>query len=397
MSEALEPRNISPIKDSEATPLNPGEITWYDLTNEVLVVGEHAYENYLEAGGHPTDIIKLETLLTNDSIPLPFVYRKKEPKTTQELLEYGHWLYGIVSRPEDRHRQRLNKSIIIRAARLGIGPSVWEIENNPEIGSITQLYKQMDAVETKHNSLFEDWSFWDYASYISELTQRLGRKPNREDLRAEAYKSLRNPHPESIEENIGSLRQAYELAGFPNVHAWGPRDYIDWGVKVMMVNGGEIPSQSEIDRLSRKGVGPSASSIANHFNRSISGYQKLLRLAYDLGLKRREQNLSAQKQWIERQILGGVLPTQLRVEESVEETMLKVQQYNILSYFLPSAPKTLRTQGAVGCENYGDIVREIISSCPTRTVKEIDEYARQTPYFEMMVERAFMERLRALF
>jgi hypothetical protein len=74
--------------------------------------------------------------------------------------------------------------------------------------------------------------------------------------------------------DIGGLYKLLELAGYTVIQNWDRSDYIEWGIKVMRANDGEVPSQSMVDYLSQQDKGPSASIVTTRFDGSMTNFQR---------------------------------------------------------------------------------------------------------------------------
>ncbi|MBA3757623.1 hypothetical protein H0X09_02050 [Candidatus Saccharibacteria bacterium] len=282
---------------------------YYDIFSEQLLVGEDARNLHLEAGGHPSDIYNLIELLKSSEIDIPFVYRKKGPVRKEKLVMYGQWLYNLMPPPERKNQKRLNENILRRAGRLGIGYSVWQIEN--EFTNLTNYYMYTNLLDTKRNKALGQIDVEYVVNYIEMLGATLGRKPNRDDLHRQSKENVYNPHPETIENLVGSLRKAYELAGWPDIHSMDEDDYINWGADFIDANGGIDPSQSKIDFLSTKDMGPSATTTAKYFDGSLNNFKAKARERYELRRLERQERKTKYLAEIEEGLRDRTLPVEI--------------------------------------------------------------------------------------
>ncbi len=274
----------------------PVSNTYFDLESRTLIYGDDKLDRFYILTDKKTEVYPLRQILRDENIQVPdFVYSRKETRSKASLLKYGHWLSEVVGEPEDRYKRQLNKDIIRRAARIGIGPSVWEITSHPAFKSMARYYTELGLTSTKRAGMFDDWTVDEFGEYIRSLAEELGRKPTRADLVANASSDTNSPSINVIISKLGSLGNAYEAAGVdPNSRRWTADDMLSWGVQFIEANEGLIPTQSSIDFLSKKNLCPSATIFAKRFDDSLLEYRSHLGTAYHLEMKDRN-NLRRQK------------------------------------------------------------------------------------------------------
>ncbi len=331
---------------------------YFDLETRKLLVGQVALDAHLEERGTDSHVRNLREILLNEEIEVPPIAQEKRPKQTKrQLLKYGSWICEVVGEPEDPNKRSMNESILTRANRLGIGPSVWEITNHPSFGSLSRFYMELGLRNTKKVGIFDNWTSVDFGDYVRRLSNELGRKPNRDDLIESHHSDVANPSLNVIISRVGSLGNLYELGGYPNVSRWEREECLDWGVKFMEANSEMMPTQFLIDYFSTKRLCPSATTLAKRFDGSLRLYQEELHAAYH---KHKSEAATLREAKLS-DISSGRFPQELfEGAKSEKEALTRYAKYIVVDELLSAnqsvwklsvsteSVETVKTRGFVG-------------------------------------------------
>jgi hypothetical protein len=338
LTESLLQDNHSTTKNSHqfAEPSKDRKY-YYDLEHKKLIAGRLALRRYLKEVSQHSEIYELRDLLLNDDINLPPPSpdnKKRTPRSRSELIRYGRWLCEVVGQPDNPKKRQLNEKIIDRAGKLGIGPTVGEILNPKNFGTLSNYYQHLGIRNAKKTGQFKNWSSEDFKNYIRSLAKELGRKPTRNDL-INSYRNggIDRPSLHVIISRFGKLNKLYELGGYINFRDWQEYDYIDWGIKFMEANNQLIPTQSLIDYFSKQKKCPSATTFAKKFSDSLSNYQNQLADAYEQYVNRQQQDRAQKLAEIE----SGKFPPELFQDAKTdEEKILRMAKYKVVDDLLTS-------------------------------------------------------------
>jgi hypothetical protein len=258
-----------------------------------IVTGEHLcsqkeVDAHIEAGGHPADIHSLPELLISDELDElssnAFYSRTLNRISRDECLHYGRWLVAILG--DDAS---LSRNALARAHRLGLGPGVKTLYRPDMFGSLQNLYEAIEAHNARRFGSFKEWEIDDFAQYIRELGQKLGRKPTNADIDEASRRDRHAPSVVIMLDNTKmSLPELYELAGYVDVRCWTRDDYIHWGVTFIHANNGLLPTSKAFDFLSSKSSGPSHKAIISKFG--INNYVAKIAEAFLNDQQRLEDN-----------------------------------------------------------------------------------------------------------
>jgi hypothetical protein len=287
---------------------------YFDISNGEVLAGQDERQRYLEAGAEAAHIVDLGALLRD---PTPHIdpctadYEKIDTSdwSRERFGAFTRWLGRIVPEPSNPREEKVTRAVLWHARQVGLGPGVHAIRE--EFGTYTNLYREARVGGTRVYGLFDDWDVSDAVAYVKKAG-RDGR-PKVADLKRLNRRNPSNPKAEYLTERfrkIGGFSKLVELAGYPVIQNWDHDDYIDWGVRVMRANDGQVPSQSAIDYLSKQDKGPSASIVAKHFD-SLSSFQmKVIAGFYDRQQEIESRDLSLLEA-IGTGIREGAIPLEL--------------------------------------------------------------------------------------
>jgi hypothetical protein len=262
------------------TLLQAGSEEFYDLKRKRLV-GKTAVISYTKGAPIPDNVERVGHLLTTpdfDGYGLKRHKKEVSKANREDCLKYGRWLIGLVKK--ETGLETLNEEILRRAyvMRLGIGPN--HIVHPLRFNSSTEFYSELGLTRAKRVKLFHEHSIDDFASMISELGDKLGRKPTEEDINNASKENPHFPSAHIIQGRGYELRDVYEVAGWPNIYSWGLGDHEIHGVKFMLANSGLEPSQRAWDMLSKAKRGPSASIIRFKYENGFEEFKQNVRRLY---------------------------------------------------------------------------------------------------------------------
>jgi hypothetical protein len=172
------------------------------------------------------------------------------------------------------------------------------------------------------------------------------------------------------------------MAGYPDVKNWGAEDLVTWGVSFMKANDGMLPSQSMIDYLSSKKLCPSASTVANRFDRSLVGYQAELKAAHD----KRTLEERTEREAILATIKSGQLPPELFQNTKTEaQRLVNYARYIVADELL--SKDMVVTKISIGAMNTDSVIRDgfvrsIRKNNPAITAGDIESTALYLGVFD---------------
>ncbi|HVV66517.1 MAG TPA: hypothetical protein VHB72_00390 [Candidatus Saccharimonadales bacterium] len=296
--------------------MNPSEIdyastspSYFDLsTGEVLVDGETS------ASEDHGWIVPIGMLLRSPDLfvePGNYFYERLNTKewSPDQFKAFARWIGQVIEPPENLNSKKVTVGTFRNAHRLGLGPSERTVQR--EYGGYSKLYAdaQLEGVQTR--KLFDDWSIDDVIAYLKKIGN--GSTPTRPQLAARQRKDPNNPGHKYLHErfhDIGGFNKLLELAGYPVVRLWEKPDYVDWGVRFMLANGGKKPTSSMINYLSLQEKGPSFPAVAGHFD-SLPNFQAEVAAHYYE--RRDEEEAARQEQFaqLDSEFSDGTLPLML--------------------------------------------------------------------------------------
>lgn len=171
--------------------------------------------------------------------------------------------------------KKLNKQVVTRAFRLGIGPSIRSITYG-RFSSMSEFYSASGA-ETAHRVYtIADWSLEDCVDYIREALapiEKVGKIYAQDYLNEFAQKTKGPTATVLCRHTSLTVRELMDLAGYPNVRKWKEADFVSWGVKFMFANNGTLPTTPALRNLALQGRGPSVKAVQVQFS-TIPDFQK---------------------------------------------------------------------------------------------------------------------------
>lgn len=230
---------------------------YYDTRDGSLLVGAAAIEPRVEEAGPA--IVSLRDLLMDKEFPYTthdYVKISGEQWSHDELAQLGTWALRVMQQDGEeapvlarRHYERLYV--------LGLGPYM---RRQKAIKTMRELRAAAGSPEGHDPGLYDEWTAADFVKYAAGLSQRLGRRPRKED-----YTAADGPSARIIHKRFGGVGELNEMIGYPNVRAWEPEDFVSWGVQVMRANPHRNFNYFLLEDLSRIDRGPSESPIYRHF------------------------------------------------------------------------------------------------------------------------------------
>ena len=257
---------------------------YFDLENGEVLIGREDRQRYVrEAGAGAVRVVELGPLLRD---PTPYLnlslvsYEEVDSAgwPRDRLKEFGAWLTRTVAPPRTTRERHLNTSVLSNACFLGLGPEAMSYRR--EFGGYGNFYAEIKAKKTLQRGAFDEWSIEDFVNYIKKSGK--DRRPTRAELEARSDRDSAKPRPSLMHNRFleqGGFNKLLELAGYPVIESWTERDFIDWGIKFMEANDGQVPGTDEFSYLSQKKQGPSARVIYTRFVK-MTDYQAELIAAY---------------------------------------------------------------------------------------------------------------------
>lgn len=313
----------------------------YDQSSMRLVLGDAAFQDAIDSGVHPSDIValaeKLDTIDHQDKV-MPDERANVEGWTKQDYISFGKWITSTVpGTPRSRH--------VDRAYELGLGPEPQRIYrkdrtiNEPRFKGFGDFFEQVGAEGAIHRFKYDHMTFGDVMKYIRTNADRLASAGRRPTVVAfeELAKSGKGPSQEVAKRITNqSMGKLIDMAGYPVYENWTDDDYVEWGVEFMIVND-RVPYYGALRFLSSKFRGPSDRGISNRFG-GIIAFQNVVLEAYDQRMKREQRVLSRKLDDIQIDTENGLLPDGLIVEGDIPATLAKTGRARLVFKFLPDLP-----------------------------------------------------------
>lgn len=230
---------------------------YFDTRDGSLLVGAAAIEPRVEEAGPA--VVPLRDLLTDEDFPYTthdYQKIKGEHWSHEEIASLGSWALRVIKQ-EGEPLPVLTRRHYERLYVLGLGPYM---RRQKSVTSMRALRAAAGSPEGVDPGVYDDWTASDFTKYAHSLSKRLGRRPRKYD-----YDESGGPTAGIIHRRFGSVGELNEMIGYPNVRAWQPEDYIEWGVQVMRANPHKDFSYELLEDLSRRDRGPSESPIYRRF------------------------------------------------------------------------------------------------------------------------------------
>ncbi len=258
---------------------------YYEINDNKLVVGNLAVSSYLEAGGQFYDLYELGDLLRNG---LPTNIEKTRMRTMdlarEDFVAIGKWINRIVKPPEDPRQRQLNEAVFMNAKNLGIGFSINRgTRFYKEFSSMGAYYAELGEPRT-HRAFNQGIDLNRAISALSDLGQRLGRRPTYKEMIAAHLENPDIPNPSTInrllpEDNKPGIARLLDEAGWPEIKfEWDTEECLAWGL-AHMENTGQEPTEFSVDIASKNGTCAGRRRFRENFG-SFSEFKKQVSEAY---------------------------------------------------------------------------------------------------------------------
>lgn len=314
---------------------------YFNTVEDKLVVGQAAYEQQVEAGAHPLDVVPLRDALTQ---PVENVIPSEHPDRLdvdqwerQDYITYGKWLANEVCAQPDG-TPHLDSKILRAGGILGVGPSVKRLEAPKRFGKLAGYYHELGLNHLKQKGLYSSWSERDFLSYLQKVSTDVDNRRPTIPILIQKSGEGQGPSPHTMMDATGlTMSQLNERIGFPDVESWAPEDYIDWGTRFMLANDGKKPTARAIDFLSQRDRGPSAKNVAIRFDSLIDFQDQVLQKYQEIRAEE-EQRLKEQSATLEQDIIDGTIPSHLITDAgSTDLAIARSAKYTVARQLLGHA------------------------------------------------------------
>lgn len=259
---------------------------YFDLSNGEVLAGADDRKRYIEAGAQAVRVVELGSLLRSPQSHIDLETADYEMIDTSEweperYQSFTRWLSKVVEPPQRPEEKLITKKIFHHARKLGIGPSQHAVKR--EFGNHSKLYAAAKVAEAHVVKIHDDLSIEEAVAYIQKIGGRR-RRPTERDLQKAHQDDPSNPTVIllwSRFRNIGGYNKLVELAGYPVVKLWEREDFLDYGVRFMRANDGQVLTARMANYLSKQQRGPTASTIINHFDYMSSYQMEVIRRFYE--------------------------------------------------------------------------------------------------------------------
>lgn len=349
---------------------------YFDIMHGRLLVGSAAVNAHIESGGHPADLVELGSILTDESHEVPTDrYERLEVGDwgKSDYEAHGRWLLKVTRsvRPD----QRLDRSLLMRASFLGIGPVYKKVTSKDNYGSLANFVR---AVGEKPHYKRNEYSGLPLEFFEDYLEQVLLCKPENtslEDALWERSRADAGPSPDTIRRVAGNIRMLLENKGYPDIPSWTIGDYIDWGVQFMLANDGKTIETPSLQTLSARRRGPSTFAIETHFG-GVMSYSWQVETAYHERLKEVEKSKSLKLERLYNYIAKADenIIARVFIEAEEAEQIARAARIWVADKLLPDISNTHRAKLAMTKEPaaFVSLIRQL---SPTTTEGDIQEAA----------------------
>jgi hypothetical protein len=319
------------------------DIIRQDLSNSV---GERALKGFFDVNDEPRDLIVLSSALFDESIvlePLPLEERLDvDAWEIPDYVTYGKVLVRLVRayNVENDETALLRARTLNRAYYLGLGPHLKRFTAPDRFGSLWNFHQEIDYHPKYKRGQFDSWSHNQLLKHVDSVFKatRFGKDQPIAAALDEKARSETVPSSKIIRRRIGTVQEVLDLLGYPDISKWERDDYIDFGVKVMRANAGQIPKRHHFDYLSSQRRGPSTRTIFNHFGK-LSYYQKLIKDAYDIDQMQRARERAATLTAIHAETEAGTLPKYVLMKVTNEKTQIaRYSRHKVIEKVAPELP-----------------------------------------------------------
>lgn len=298
-----------------------------DIINGTYILGGIALGEYLEAGGHPADVVPLAKALVDESIQLPEKRHRagRNSFDREAAITDGRFLVNLVHSydPEASVSARLME----RAYSLGVikhSPS--QVRKPSTFGSYLAFQEAVGEENQTVRRRFDNFSFDDLVEHVQRVGQEEGCKPTVEifDKRAEERDE---PSSTVIRRLIApkSFFELYEAAGYSETtHHWSNERIELVGVSYIWANEGRVPSARALNSLKRRGLSPTQHSAYGRYG-TLSNYQ-------DSVIARFGEQFNSLLSELESGLKEGVLPMDIiKGVKSEWEMVTRYIKYKLIS------------------------------------------------------------------
>lgn len=294
-------------------------------------MGGDAYEQSLDAGNHPADILPLHVAL-NAGVENP--RDVKHPNMTEwnhgARVGYVSWLAEVVLPPGTK----INQDTIDIAARLGAGPSFKQLTRYDDL---SELYQEAGIQNVYKRGVYDSWTRQDFAAYVGGLARKTPKNESLNGKINELAKDGKGPSKKVISRRTGSISQAMEMDGLIDAKTMDRDGYIEWGVKFYLANPGIQLDTPALDFMSPQRLSPSRSGIVRNFG-SLESFRLEVEPLYKIRVKEIAEQEEARFREITNLLVDGSLPPAAIVGTSNQQEMsFAAAQYQVLRKLFPEA------------------------------------------------------------
>lgn len=235
--------------------------------------------------------------------------------------------------------------------------SVQNIKSNTERAQSNSAYAELGLPEftqlilDRYNELVE---LPDEQVYDGPITLAMIEAMNRMDIA---------PAWIFIKKKYGGLAELNEYLGFPDIRNWDVTDFIQYGARFIKENGVNLLTETNINRLSQRHLGPAKSTITERFG-SISAFQDLAVAEYARQSIIDEARVSA----IERHFTE--ITYEKDIPEDPSERAIIWGRYQIASAILPGVNTSELAE--ISKSPNGNFVHKLLTRKDGLTVADIE-------------------------
>lgn len=169
--------------------------------------------------------------------------------------------------------QPMHRHHVDRLNILGLLPDYNFI--NTRFGKLSTYCETIGVGKARDSTRFNKLSKSELIKLILQEHEKVS--PDYPITKKELYFHTANgtlPDHQYITRNVSSISELNEMLGYPDTKSWEISDFIDYGVRVLKVNGSDALQYRYLQQLSQRGLGPAMTAINNRFG-SLNTFVRL--------------------------------------------------------------------------------------------------------------------------
>ncbi len=358
---------------------------YYDVSEGRLLTGQASYNQAIESGANPVDLIELRDILIE---PEKYELPKAVP------LEASYWdessavaLTSWMGKRVIKDTVRLVDDHFRTLYKLGLGPSNKKISS---LGGFSKLYEKAELTNAYKRGIYDEWDIDDFADYVGRVASNTPKTESLKNKLIDMSRAGEGPSYKVIIRRVpGGLGSLLARRGYYDFQRRDEEGYIEWGVDYKFSNNGRAIDTGALGLLSPKRRSPSSSAVIRRFG-CVANLDQLVEDRY----YEEQDRIETYERKMFRQIMeglgSGLYPTNLFMECETEAEMRHMAaRYSLMSKLCDSIRPEPMVQ--LARKSTKSVIKEIIKrSDNTLSIADIEVTACTLDIFDDVwpVERA---------